>query len=221
MSEQPSQKKPFFLRASLSILLCYSAMSLQGCGSGSSTTEGDQDSKASSQVAQKIETDQSKAFSKELGLQGVTFEVSSTNSLGANKVTILPSGLTVSNDKIEKDVTGNVYGAEVGDLDADGSPEIYVYVRTSDEAATGSIVAYSANKGKSLSEIYLPPLGSKEAIGYFGHDEFSLVEQSFGRRFPIYDKQGSTKSGKIRQIQYKLAQGEAGWVLEFKQVSDI
>jgi len=48
-----------------------------------------------------------------------------------------------------------VIGADIGDINVDGSPEIYVYIKAKDK---GSLIAYSANKKKSLSDIYLPPI---------------------------------------------------------------
>ena len=44
-----------------------------------------------------------------------------------------------------------------------------------------------------------------------GHDEFTIIESSLARRFPIY-RDGDTNSnptGGMRQIQYKLVDGEA------------
>ena len=156
-------------------------------------------------------------FEQTLELQGVRFQVSCPNSSSINKLTITPSGLETGNAPIVREVDGTVHGAEVADLNADGSPEVYVYVTSAGSGSYGSLVAYSANKRKSLSEIYLPPVAEnpKVAVGYMGHDEFAVVENSFVQRFPIYRK-GDTNaqpSGKTRQLQYKLKRGEAGWVL--------
>lgn len=51
-----------------------------------------------------------------------------------------------------------------------------------------------------------------------GHDEFQVVENSLVRRFPIYkDGDSNAKpSGKMRQLQYKLKAGEAGWLLKLE-----
>ncbi len=48
-------------------------------------------------------------------------------------------------------VEGSVARTEVADLNVDGSPEIYVSVRS---PGRGSLVAYAANRRRSLSEIY-------------------------------------------------------------------
>jgi hypothetical protein len=48
-----------------------------------------------------------------------------------------------------------------------------------------------------------------------GHDEFAVVEGTLVQRFPLY-REGDANArptGKIRQLQYKLKAGEAGWVL--------
>lgn len=119
-------------------------------------------------------------------------------------------------------INGTVTGAEVADLNVDGSPEIYVYITSVGSGSYGSLVAYSANRRKSLSEIYLPPITNDKAAtkGYMGHDEFVVVENVLARRFHIY-QDGDTNAkptGGIRQLQYKLAPGEAGWILKLDRV---
>ena len=157
-------------------------------------------------------------FDKTLSLQGISFHVTSANTGSVNKVRIQPKGLKIDNQPFEKEIDGTVTGAEVADLNADGSPELYVYATSAGSGSYGSLVAYAANKGKSLSEIYLPSLqdDAKAAKGYVGHDQFRVVEGSLVRRFPVYgDKDTNAKpTGGTRQIQYKLKAGEAGWVLK-------
>jgi len=160
----------------------------------------------------------STGFDRTLTEQGVTFHVTSPNAASINTLRIQPSGLKADNTLIERQVEGTVTNAEVADLNVDGSPELYVYVTSAGSGSQGSLVAYSANKGKSLSEIYLPPLEEDKvaAKGYMGHDEFAVVESTLVRRFPVY-KDGDTNSkptGGTRQIQYKLKAGEAGWILQ-------
>lgn len=164
-----------------------------------------------------------KAANKNAGLdqtlteQGITFHVTSPNNASINSLRIQPSGLKADNTLIERQIEGTVTNAEVADLNVDGSPELYVYVTSAGSGSHGSLVAYAANKGKSLSEIYMPPMEEDKAAakGYMGHDEFAVVENTLVRRFPVY-KDGDTNSqptGGTRQIQYKLKAGEAGWIL--------
>ena len=166
----------------------------------------------------------SNGFDKVLTLQGITFHVVATNEGSLNQLTITPSGLEIDNRVIKQEIDGMVTGAEVADINADGSPEIYVYVNSAGSGAYGTLVAYSANNKKSLSGIYLSPLedDKKNSVGYMGHDEFTIIENSFARRFPIYKKDDANccPKGGMRQLQYKLVPGEATWQLKLVKSSD-
>jgi len=166
----------------------------------------------------------SPGFDRQLELSGIGFHVTSPNVATGNTVNVAPAGLEIDNSPFTWDADGAVTRAEVADLDADGSPEVYVYVTSTDAAARGSVVAFSANKRKSLSSIYLPPMAETPAAaqGYQGHDEFAVVEGSLVRRFPIYAGEGAAASptGKTRQLQYKLVPGEAGWLLRLDRTTD-
>jgi hypothetical protein len=160
-------------------------------------------------------------FDKTFTLQGVTFRVKSANNASVNTLEIAPSGLEGDNRPISRQIDGTVTGAEVADLNVDGSPEIYVYVTAAGSGSYGSLVAYAANRRKSLSEIHLPPVAENKSAskGYMGHDEFAVIETTFVQRFPIYRAGDSnTKpTGGIRQLQYKLVPGEAGWILKLNR----
>jgi len=157
-------------------------------------------------------------FEQKLSLQGISFEVSCPNQGSINRLTITPSGLEIDNSVIEKEVDGTVTGAEISDLNGDGSPEIIVYVNSAGSGTYGSVVAYSANNNKSLTEIYLPPLTDdpEYSAGYMGHDKFAVVESSLSRRFPIYrdGDSNANPTGGTRQVDYKLIPGEAGWIFK-------
>lgn len=156
-------------------------------------------------------------FERNLELAGITFRVTCPNDSSLSSVTVVPGGLEIDNSPMVREVEGQVVEAEVADLDADGSPEIYIYVQSAGSGSYGSLVAFAANKKKSLSDIYLPPIADdpKAAKGFMGHDEFRVVENTLVRRFPVY-REGDANAkptGGMRQIQYKLAAGEAGWYL--------
>lgn len=161
-------------------------------------------------------------FEQTLTLQGITFRLSSANSGSVNELKIVPSGLAIDNTPIVRSIDGQVSRAEVADLNADGSPEVYVYVVSAGSGSYGSLVAYSANQRKSLSEIYLPPISdhAKAAQGYMGHDDFAVVEGTLVRRFPVYrpGDANATPTGGVRQVQYKLRRGEANWQLKVDRV---
>ncbi|MEZ5313458.1 MAG: hypothetical protein R2862_07275 [Thermoanaerobaculia bacterium] len=163
-----------------------------------------------------------KPFDRTFELQGVQFHVTTATVDGTRMVRIQPSGLEIDNNPVEREIDGNLVDGDIGDLDVDGSPEIYLFVRSNDEAARGSLVAYAANKRRSLSEIYLPPMDQTEGAteGYQGHDEFAVVENVIARRFPIHagtETDAKPEAG-TRQLQYKLVRGEAGFVLRVDRV---
>ena len=161
-------------------------------------------------------------FDQTLTLLGIGFRISSANSGSLNELKIVPSGLTISNEPIVREIDGQITRAEVADLNADGSPEVYVYIRSAGSGSYGTLVAYSANKRKSLSDIYLPPVSddARAAQGYMGHDDFAVVEGTLVRRFPIYKATdtNAAPSGGVRQMQYKLRPGEASWQLKLDRV---
>jgi len=161
-------------------------------------------------------------FEQRLELLGVGFQVSSPNKDTGNTVRILPSGLHIDNTPIEMEVAGQVVGAEVADLNVDHSPELYVYVRGPAPEHRGTLVAVSANNRKSLGFVNLPELSEHRgaSTGYQGHDDMAVVEGRFVRRFPLYGKDGdpAKPTGRTRQLQYKLAKGEASWVLKLDRM---
>lgn len=161
-------------------------------------------------------------FDQTLNLQGISFRVTSPNSGSINELKIVPTGLAFDNAPIVGSVEGQITQAEVADLNADGSPELYVYIRSAGSGSYGTLVAFSANRRRSLSEIHLPPISddAKAAQGYMGHDQLAVVEDTLVRRFPIY-KDGDSNaapSGGVRQMQYKLKPGEASWQLKLDRV---
>jgi hypothetical protein len=164
-------------------------------------------------------------FNRVLNLQDVGFNVSSIEKDGKNTLTIFTFGL----NKREYQETFNIDGeevinAEVEDLNSDGSPELFVFTRSVGSGSYGNVYAFSVNNKKSMSEVYFQPTAENSEInkGYMGHDEFSLVENTLGQRFPIY-KDGDTNaepSGGIRQVSYRLVEGEAMRKLKVDKITE-
>ncbi len=111
--------------------------------------------------------------------------------------------LEIDQGPYTQNLKGEVIDAEIGDLNMDGEPDIFIYSK--DEQGFGHLIAYSVNNGKSMSMVAVPELKDNAGAyaGYKGNDEFAVVENSLVRRFPI-DGENKTK-----QIQYKLKDGEA------------
>ena len=111
-----------------------------------------------------------------LEFQGIKFRIICENSGSLNTLNIIPSGLEIDNSPIVKEIDGTISGIETADLNGDGSPEIYIFITSAGSGSYGSLAAYSSNKRKSLSEIYLYPFREKDEAfrGYMGHDKFSI-----------------------------------------------
>jgi len=154
-------------------------------------------------------------FDKTLSLQGYSFQVQASGAGSQQRLTITTKGGKPPIQPIRQTVDGQVVGAEVADLDGNGKPDILVYVQSAGSGSYGQLVAYSVIGGSSLSPITLPELTGALAQGYMGHDEFQVVEGCLVRRFPIYKASDSNAkaTGGLRQICYKIKNGEAGWIL--------
>lgn len=166
----------------------------------------------------------SRPFFAQVVLQGVTFQVESPNDSSINPVTVRTMAGEETFAQEGMVAEGTVTDVEAEDLNADGYPEIYIYVTSAGSGSYGSLIAYASNRNRSISPIYLPPLEDDPAAaeGYMGHDRFVVGEGSLVRNFPVY-KQGDTNAaptGGTRQIRYRLQAGEAGWQMVPDKVFD-
>ena len=144
-------------------------------------------------------------------------DISYKIDVSGDKMNITPSGLSISNEVRTHNIEGyKISSMKTADLNKDGYPEVYVILRSTDSVDRTSLIAYSPNNGKSISEIYLPPVENSAEIsnGYSAQDEL-VVE---GDRLPQSFRIEST--GKTRQVQYELVQEEAGWKFIVDSVTD-
>lgn len=165
-------------------------------------------------------------FNALLERQGVRFTVACPNEGSLNTVTIQPEGLANDNRPIMVEADGIVTGARVADLDGNGHPELYVFTTSAGSGSYGAVIGYASNQGKSLSAVFLLPLDEDKAAasGYRGRDTFDVTANRLVRRFPVYrdnDTNAQPTSGKVREVRYRLVQGEAGWILRRDSVADL
>lgn len=164
-------------------------------------------------------------FKRVLNIQDVGFNISSIEKDGKNILTIFTFGLKEREYNETFNIDGEeVINAEVEDLNSDGSPELFVYTQSVGSGSYGNVYAFSVNNKKSMSEVYFQPTAENSEInkGYMGHDEFSLVENTLGQRFPIY-KEGDTNAeptGGTRQVSYRLVEGEAIRKLKVDKITE-
>ena len=92
-------------------------------------------------------------FFARLVQQGVTFEVESPNEASINRVTIRAATPEGPLPTVEAEADGTLTGVDISDFDANGYPEIYVFVTSAGSGSYGSLIAYTSNRNKSLSPI--------------------------------------------------------------------
>lgn len=170
-------------------------------------------------------TTNERLFQKTLSLENISYYVSSTGEGSIQHLIVQPKGLTEINDKFEIDIDGQVTNAAIADLNADGYPELLVYTTSTGSGSYGNVIGFSPNNGKSLSQITFPYVADnpKANSGYMGHDEFAVVNNNLVQRFPIYKKDdiNSNPTGGIRQIQYKLKDGEASRFFAIEKIEEL
>jgi len=166
-------------------------------------------------------TDTVPDFSRTLSLQNISFKVTALK----DHLTIQPAGYELDNAEVSKEIEGmSVTNAEIEDLNSDGYPEILIYLNSDGSGSYGTVLGFSSNKNKSMSEISFPSVADnpKANKGYMGHDAFAVVETALSHRFPIYldGDTNSSPTGKMRQIQYKLKDGEASRVFVIDKITE-
>lgn len=180
---------------------------------------------ASSCGLQKKSKEFTEKFSSPVTLTWTSPDISFTIEVVEKTLSITPSGLSIVNRKEEHDVTGySVVNAEIGDLNGDGYPEVFVYLTSHGSGSYGKLIGYSVNNGKSMSLVALPEVADDAQIneGYMGHDRMAIVYNVFTISFPTY-REGDTNAaptGKTRQVQYKLVDGEALRMLKVNSITE-
>ena len=139
----------------------------------------------------------------------------SNKSAERNTVTVNPIGFESAAREVSIEVKGRIVKGEVDDLNNDGFPDLVLYVYSSGTKNTGTVVGISSDKNERFVPIFFPDLmdDPKLRTGYWGNDEFSLVEGSLMRRFPVYtttDTANIKPTGMMRQIQYRATVTEKG-----------
>jgi hypothetical protein len=140
------------------------------------------------------------------------YRVSSTNkNPDKNVVTISPQGFESEAHEMSFYAGGIVTKAVIDDLNNDGFPDLLLYIYAAGNK--GSVLAVVSKENKSLVPVFFPDIMNdmKLRVGYKGHDEFSMLEGSIMRKFPIYKTEDTdTPTGGKRIIQYRMMTTENG-----------
>ena len=164
---------------------------------------------------------QAKRFdtSMKIGKSGYKIYCSNKNA-EKNSVTISPIGFENTAREITIEIKGRVNKAEVDDLNNDGFTDMVMFVNILGDKAKANVIGVSSDKNQGFAPIYFPDIldDQKLKAGYLGNDEYSLMEGTLMRRFPVYNTSDSANikpSGTFRQIQYRVVKGDRG-ELKFK-----
>ena len=192
----------------LVVLMVIMGMACNNAPSSSTPSEKHQESKpvaSTDAPKENVTKPASNDFNKTLSLQGVSVQVAASG----NTLVFRPSGLE-DNSPWEHQIDGIVRDAQIEDMNSDGVPEILAFMYSGPNQK-GNMIGYSCNGKKSMNQIYFPGIenaSAEAANGYNGYDDLAIVERSLVQRFPVF--QNGQRTGKTRQIQYKLANGENG-----------
>lgn len=164
------------------------------------------------------------SYSRIVSYRDMLYEVNSTENGSENTLEVKQIGAKDKNNEMTMKYKGIITGVEIGDLNKDTYPEVVIVTSSDDISRKGSILCFSSNSGKSLSITgNLPFDGNAEAVkGHRGQDEFAVVEDVLVQRFPVFDE-GTPQNAapvKMRQIQYKLIEGEAARQFKIDKITE-
>ncbi len=205
------------------LTVCFCS-TMVACGGNTTTSEQSTSEATNAQPDAAVVTEPtgpaSSEFTKTVNYDDINITVSSPNTATDNSFTVTTAGLTEANVTNEKYSTnGMVTDVLIDDLDGDNSPEFFVISRPSG-GGLAQVHAFTTFKRKSLGQLNFPDQSSNPDVSaaFKEGDEYMPVEGTFILRFPVYE--GGNKTGKTRQLQYKVKAGEAMKQLVFDRKTE-
>lgn len=143
-------------------------------------------------------------------------------SADKNYVTIRHIGFENTARDLNFYVKGVITKAQTDDFNNDGYPDLIMYIYSGPNLEKGNILALASSENKSNVPIYFPDIldDPKLRDGYKGHDEYSLMEGSLVRKFPLYKGADSTGNATVsakRIVIYRVVSDNGGF--KFKPVN--
>ena len=161
---------------------------------------------------------------KKLEFNNITFHTH-TEGTGSIKNLIIQTNGLENDQEVELKLEGELTDSVVTDLNSDGFPELVLFTQSAGSGSYGNVIAFSVNKGKSMSQVYFPPVNEnvKMKEGYMGHDRFFVQNSRLVHEFPIYKNTdpNTDPTGGTRRIEYKLADGEASRKFVVDKISEL
>ena len=143
-----------------------------------------------------------------------------------NELRVKPVGFENTAREMIFAIKGRVVSAIIDDLNNDGFPDLVLIINTDSSGSYGTVYAFASDHNKAILPIPMPDLmlDGKLNVGYKGHDEFSMMEGTIMRKFPVY-KPGDDKdkpTGGRRAIQYAVTgTADTGFKMKVMQSYDL
>ncbi|RAK69774.1 hypothetical protein [Hymenobacter edaphi] len=195
-------------RSILAVQLAAAALVLLGsCDSARNTTDT---SNGTATVETTVTTPGDVAFSRDLTQGEYRFQIQSNTLDNGQQLTIKTRrGDALVTDPIRLNVKGSVTDAVMGDLNGNGSPELYVFT-SGGSMGMGGVEAYEF-VDKAFRPIQaIPKLSNDLATGYKGEDKYEIRGNHLVRTYPVYTgtDASATATGQSQTVEYTLnAQG--------------
>lgn len=159
------------------------------------------------------------AFRRQLVWQDIRFQLECDCRSSLNTLQLRMDGPR-RRQLLQLVLDGSISGAELADLNADGWPELYLYLQSAGSGSYGTVLALLLDARQQLQQLpALPPLAADAAgQGYMGHDQFHIAGQLLLRRFPLYRPQdgNAAPTGGWRELRYRLAAAGDSWQLQLE-----
>jgi hypothetical protein len=132
-----------------------------------------------------------------------------------NTFNINPIGFESGARDYDLEVKGRVIKAEVDDLNNDGFADVVVYVVNYNDHNKGYVIGISSSKNEGMVPMLFPDImdDPKLRVGYMGYDEFTLLQGTMLRTFPLYDTidpANPKPTGLYRNVHYRVVATERG-----------
>lgn len=153
-------------------------------------------------------------FNKSLRFNVYTFTVTAADTGRVRDVQVKAyrGELLLTNFRVR--VEGTVTGAEVGDLDNNRFPELYVYSTTNGSGSFGRVYGWQFLPERKAD---ITPANWRDRLpdGYMGHDSVWVERDILCRKFPVYQPgdANAEPSGGYRMMRYKLRPAGTGFSL--------
>lgn len=204
--------------------LFFAAIFFSACGNQPDETATGNEIKQDSSVQALDAEPEKETVQEKLEFKNITFTIRTEGTGPVKKLIVQSKGLE-NDQKMEKNLEGELTDSLVTDLNSDGFPELVLFTQSAGSGSYGTVIAYSVNNGKSMSQVYFPPVSENDKVkaGYMGHDRFYVQDSKLVHEFPIYKKTdpNTDPTGGTRRIEYKLVEGEASRKFMVDKISDL